>query len=134
MCHSMNHLDSKTNTTNTHTHTTDHTHTRGFMSISCKPFCTNRHSQYDMGVRTSVSLTRYNRFSRYSGFPIYLFGETVDATHAIIHCFPCHQWLMDGRVGLLILFNPFCHPPMFSLCLRQKMQKLLFVTQSGTLW
>ena len=28
-------------------------------------------------------------------------GETVDATHAIIHCFPCHQWVMAGRLGHL---------------------------------
>ena len=129
MCHSMNHLDSKTNT---HTQT-DHTHTGGFMSISCKPFCSDRHSQNDMGVRTSVlspdiivlpvtQVFRYTFLVKQWMQPM----SSATVSHAI------SGWWVVGLVFWYLLI-PFATHQSFP-CSRQKMQKLLFVTCSGTLW
>jgi hypothetical protein len=66
-------------------------------------------------------LTR-NRFAFSDSF----LGETVDATHAIIHCFPCHQWVMDGKVGLLKPLEPATQATFFWLCFRHNMQDFCF--------
>ena len=58
-------------------------------------------------------------------YPIPFFGETVDATHAIIHSFPC-QWVLAGRLGLLEPLEPDTQATFFLLCLLRNTQKLLF--------
>ena len=84
-------------------------------------FCSDIHSN-DMGEFAGFLTS--NRFTLSGHF----LGETVDATHAIIHCFPCHQWVMAGRLGHLKTFRTW-YPPPFSFVFLLKTYKGSFCNE-----